>query len=200
MMEVAMPNDPDLNDPRNLWQNQDEEAGGKVTITLNDIRRQAARLERRIYWRNMREYGAGVLVLAAFTVQIWRGHGWQVAPPLLLIAGTIYVLFQLHRRGSARSLPADAGLRASLDFHLRELGRQRDALHTVWLWYLLPFVPGFVAALVVQAAERGITARVIVFGVVLVLLLFGIWGLNEWAARKIDRRMQELREMGVGDE
>jgi hypothetical protein len=200
MREAAMPNDPGLNDPRNLWQNQDEEGGGKVTITLNDIRTRAARLERRIYWRNMREYGAGVLVVAAFTVQLWRGHGWQLAPPLLLIVGTIYVMFQLHRRGGARSLPADAGLRASLDFHLRELGRQRDALHTVWLWYLLPFVPGFVAALFVKAAESGINARLIVSGVVLVLLLFGAWGLNEWTARKIDRRIQELRKMGVGDE
>jgi hypothetical protein len=109
-------------------------------------------------------------------------------------------MFQLHRRGSARALPADAGLRASLDFHLRELERQRDALHTVWLWYLLPFVPGFVAALVVQAAESGITARLIVFGIFLVLLLFGLWGLNEWAARKIDGRIQELRKMGGGDE
>src|SRR5580658_3674321 len=179
MREAAMPIDPDLNDPRNLWQNQDEEGGGKVTITLDEIRRRAARLERRIYWRNMREYGAGVFVLAAFTVQIWRGHGWQLVPPLLLIVGTIYVMFQLHRRGSARSLPADAGLRASLDFHLRELKRQGDALHTVWLWYLLPFVPGFVAALLVQAAKSGINARLIVSGVVLVVLLFGIWGLNE---------------------
>src|SRR5580704_15777983 len=101
-------------------------------------------------------------------------------------------MFQLHRRGSARSLPADAGLRASLDFHLRELKRQGDALHTVWLWYLLPFVPGFVAALLVQAAKSGINARLIVSGVVLVVLLFGIWGLNEWTARKIDRRIQEL--------
>ena len=195
-----MPIDPDANDPRNLWQNQGEEDDAKVTITLNDIRRRAARLERRIHWRNMREYGAGVFVVVAFTVQLWRVHGWQLAPPLLLIVGTIYVMFQLHRRGSARSLPADAGLRASLDSHLQELERQRDALHTVWLWYLLPFVPGFVAALIVKAVESGINARLIVSGVVLVVLLFGTWGLNEWAARKIDRRIQELRSMGVGDE
>jgi len=196
-----MPGDSDANDPRNLWQSQKQEEGEKMTITIDEIRRRAGRLERRIRWRNLREYGAGVVVVAAFTAQLWRLHhlsqlhGWRMVPPLLLIAGTIYVMFQLHRRGAARSLPSDAGLSASLDFHLRELERQRDALLTVWLWYLLPFVPGFVATIVVAGIDRGINAFLIVFSIVLVLLFVGVWRLNEWAARKLDDKIRELREM-----
>jgi hypothetical protein len=195
-----MPSDPDVNDPRNLWQNQEQAEDEKMTITIDEIRRRAGRLERRIRWRNLRECGAGAVVIAFFSVQLWRGHGWRLTPALLLIAGTLYVMFQLHRRGAARSLPADAGLSASLDFHLRELERQRDALQTVWLWYLLPFVPGFLAAFVVTAIDRGINARIIISGVVGVLLLVGIWRLNEWAARKLDLKIQELRGMEIDDE
>jgi len=195
-----MPSDSDANDPRNLWQNQKQEEGEKMTITIDEIRHRAGRLERRIRWRNLREYGAGAIVIAAFTAQLWRLQGWRLVPPLLLIAGTIYVMFQLHRRGASRSLPADAGLSASLDFHLRELERQRDALLTVWLWYLLPFVPGFVATIVVTGIDRGIDARLIGFAVVLVLLFVGVWRLNEWAARKLDRKIQELREMEVNNQ
>jgi len=110
-----------------------------------------------------------------------------------VIAATMYVMFQLYRRGPSRSLPADAGLRASLDFHLRELERQRYALHTVWAWYLLPFVPGFVAAFVVRVVDRGF-ASAIPFGAGFVLIFFGVWTLNQWAARKIGRSIQELKE------
>lgn len=191
-----MPNDPAPDDPRNLWQNQDVE---KVTITLIDLQRRAARWERRIYWRNLREYAAGVVVIAFLVVQLWRDHGWRLAPPLLGIAGSIYVVFQLRRRGAARSLPADADLKASLDFHVHELERQRDALQTVWKWYLLPFVPFFLASMVVGAVDRGLNARLMITGIFLVFVLVGVWGLNRWAARKIASRVQELREMEVKD-
>jgi uncharacterized membrane protein YfcA len=191
-----MANDPDANDPRVLWQNQETE---KVTITLDDVRRKAARMEKRVYWRNVREYAAGAVVIAFFTAALWREHGWRLAPQLLLIAATVYVMFQLHRRGTARSMPADTGLRESLDFHVRELTKQRDALHNIWLWYLLPFIPGFVAAFVVTAVDRGINSRAIIAAVGALLIFAGIWALNEWAARKIDRRIQELRRMKVDD-
>jgi hypothetical protein len=197
MRENAMPSDPNLNDPRSLWQSQEDE---RMTLTLEEVRRRAARLQRRIYWRNLREYVGGVIVIAVFGASLWHFRGWSLAPPLLLIAGMGYVLFQIHRRGSSRSLPADADLKASLDFHIRELERQRDAARTMWSWYLLPLVPGVVAAIVVAAVDRGVTRALIVFGVALLLMFVVLWRLNESGARKLDRRIQELREMEVNDE
>ena len=192
-----MPNEMNPNDPRNLWQGQEVE---RVILTVDEVRRRAARFERRIHRRNVREYVAGALVVAFWTVQLWRAHGWHVAPAVLTIVGTIYVMFQLHRRGSARSLPADAGIRGSIEFHRVELERQRDALHAVWHWYLLPFVPGLAALLVVAGIDRGINTRLIGFGVFFVLTLVGIWALNERAARKLDRKIQELKAMETDHE
>ena len=105
-----MPNDPDLNDPRNLWQNQEEE---RMVITLDDVRSRAARFERRIRRRNLREYVAGVIVIAFWGASPWflPFRGRQLAAALLSIAGTIFVLVQLHRRGAAGSLSIDAGLK-----------------------------------------------------------------------------------------
>jgi hypothetical protein len=195
-----MPNDPDLNDPRNLWQNQEEE---RMIITLDDIRSITARFERRIRRRNLREYAAGAIVIAFWGASPWflPFRGWQLAAPLLFIAGTTFVLFQLHRRGTAGSLPIDAGLRASLDFHIRELERQRNAQRTVWMWYLLPFLPGFVAEFLNLAAiERGINAGPIEFGVIFLAVFVGVWRLNESVARKLDRKIQELRAMETDHE
>ena len=154
---------------------------------------------------------AGAIVIAFWGASFWFWppasaglrdfRGWQLAPALLFIAGTIYVMFQLHRRGAAGSLPIDAGLRASLDFHIRELERQRNAVRTVWMWYLLPFLPGFVAELLVLASiERGINAGLIEFGVIFLAVFVWVWRLNESAARKLDRQIEELRAMETDHE
>jgi hypothetical protein len=185
------------NDPKNLWQAQEVE---KVTITPDEIRFRATRFKRRIWWRNIREYAAGALVLPLFAARLWRAHGWALAPPLLMIAGTICVLFELHRRADSRSLPADAGLRATLDFHLGELERQRDALHSVWKWYLAPFVPGFAATFAAAAVSRGIHTSLIVFVAVLAVVYAVVWRMNESAARKLEREIQKLRGMAASDE
>jgi positive regulator of sigma E activity len=41
----------------------------------------------------------------------------------------------------------EGGFDSCLDFHRRELVRQRDLLRSVWSWYLGPLVPGMVVFL-----------------------------------------------------
>jgi hypothetical protein len=170
-----------------------------VTITLDDVRNKASRFERRIHWRNVREYVAGVVCIVLFTSQLRHLHGWRLSPPLLLIAGGIYVMFQIHRRGSARKVPANVGIMATLEVHRLELERQRDALRSVWRWYMLPFQPGFLAAAAVGAADKGIgfAFRYLV-GLVIVCAL--IWWLNERAARMLDEKIQEVKAMEAGEQ
>ena len=100
-----MPNELNPKDPRNLWQSQERE---NVTISLEEIRLRAARFERRIWWRNFREYAAGVLLIAWFFATLHLWHGLDLLGPVLMLAGVIYIMIQLRRRGTVRSLPADA--------------------------------------------------------------------------------------------
>ena len=193
-----MPNELNPKDARNLWQSQE---GEKVTISLEEIRLRATRLERRIWWRNFREYVAGAVGVIGFSIFGLRVFGgWALFPNVLMIAGMIYVIVQLHRRGSARSLPADADARSSIHFYRLELARQRDALRTVWRWYLLPFIPGVAALVAVVAIKRGVNARLIASIIGVVLVSVGIWALNEWAARKLNRKIEELQSMEGGNE
>src|SRR5580704_16189032 len=108
--ERVMPNEMNPSDPRSLWQGQEVE---KVILTVDEVRSRAARFERRIHRRNVGEYLVGALMIALFTHQLWRTHGWRATPAVLMIVGIIYVMFQLHRRASARPLPADVGIRGS---------------------------------------------------------------------------------------
>jgi hypothetical protein len=192
-----MPNELNPNDPRNLWQSQE---GENVTITLEEIRLRAGRFERRIWWRNFREYAAGVFVIAWFLATLHLLHGWDFLGPVLVIAGVIYIMIQLRRRGTARSLPVDAGAGASIQFYRLELERQRDALRTIWRWYLLPLVPGLAAIFAVAALKRGVNSRLIGSIIVGVLLFVGVWALNQWGARKLNRKIQELHSVEGDDE
>src|SRR4051812_26168128 len=122
MREGAMPND----DWLNVWQNQPVE---NASMPLEEIRRKARQFEITIRNRNRRECIAAVFVLAAFTYYMFR-FPYPVARTGfgLTIAGTLYVVYQLHRRASAESMSQDMGLTSSLSFHRTELVRQRDAL------------------------------------------------------------------------
>ena len=100
-----MPNELNPKDPRNLWQSQERE---NVTSILEEIRLCAARFERRIWWRNFREYAAGVLLIAWFLPTLHLSHGLDLLGPVLLTAGVVYIMIQMRWRGTARSLPADA--------------------------------------------------------------------------------------------
>ena len=72
-----MPNEMHPNDPRNLWQGQEVE---RVILTVDEVRSQAARFERRIHKRNVREYLVGALMIALFAHQLWRTPGWRATP------------------------------------------------------------------------------------------------------------------------
>ncbi|MBP6690538.1 MAG: hypothetical protein KA153_11140, partial [Hyphomonadaceae bacterium] len=101
-------------------------------------------------------------------------------------------------RAATRS-ELDAGAQSWATFHRAELTRQRDALRTVWSWYLAPFVPGmlvflagvsftpenpapFPARLGVFLAGLGIMAGVYAV----------IWWLNAIVAKRLDSEIAAL--------
>jgi hypothetical protein len=200
-----MVNDSIGSDMKHLWQSQPTEP---PNFSPEQLRRKMRSFERRIFWRNVREYAAGALVLAGFGFYEWKltalllriGSG-------LTIAGTIYVMFQLHRRASIRPAPADWGLGTCIDLHRLALERQRDALRTVWSWYLLPFIPGF-AVFSIGANMSRWTAHpgnlghlILSFGIPaggVAAIFWAIWKLNQSAAEKLQAQIDELDELGGG--
>lgn len=179
-------------DVRQLWQTQEVQ---KVTITIDEIQRRAARFERRIRRRNIREYVVAALIITLFAWQAVRQPGWRASPQYLLIAGVLYAMFQLHQRASARSMPAGAALTASLRWHRKELERQSAALRAMWRWYLLPFAPGLAASLIVAALQHRINLVWYICCFVFPAAFIGVWALNRRAAGCLDRRIEELRSI-----
>jgi len=183
-----MPNELLPDDIRNVWQNQPVE---NTPMPLEEIRRQAWRFEKRIARRNLREYVAAAIGIAAYTFYIFKFHSLAIrAGSVLVIAGVLYVVVQLYRRASSGSLPADLGVAASVEFHRRELVRQRDLLRSVWRWYVGPIIPGLVVFTVGLLPHRA--GAQAVGALFLALGSGGIVWFNRRAAIRLDRQIAEL--------
>jgi len=182
-------------DIRKAWQSQRVEG---TRMSIDEIRQKARKYQQKIGWRNLREYIAALVVVVFFSYNLWHnpdtvtGVGFAI-----IIAGMLYMIYQLHHRGSARSLPAEMGSASWLEFHRRELERQRDLVGGVWSWYLGPIIPGWVVLMVGFARTNpghlhhyGLFLAV--FNLVTALVFVGIWKLNQRAARRLQHRIDEL--------
>lgn len=186
-------------DIKTLWKTQNTEG----TVTLANIHDNAAHFERRVRRRNMREYIAAAIAVAVLGLYVWRLPGLLAkAGSALCIAGVLYVVWQLHSRASADASPDDSSAVALVDFHRRMLIRQRDALRTVWRWYLAPLVPGMLVLLTgvyfgaVGATRVMVLSHILTWVLPLFILAFGgVWWLNAGAARRLQRRIDELDEL-----
>lgn len=191
MRNESLPN----RDLQNLWQSQPSEG---IRMSADQIRQRAAKFEKRTYWRNAREYGAAFVVVGFFAFELWRGPDLLAGVGFaLLIAGMLYLVWQLHRRGSSRTPPAEMGLTSGVEFFRRELERQRDMLQHVWRWYLGPLIPGLVVVMVAVARANPHHVRhfgwiAVTYDVLVALSFVFIGWLNGRAAQRLQKRIDEL--------
>ena len=181
-----------MNELKTLWKSQGTEY---PPMPLEEIRLQAGKLRSNVRWRNIREAAAAVVVIGAFGFYVW----WFPDPVMragsvLIILGTLYVMWHLFRRGNSKTLPGEASAASWADYYRGELARQRDMLKGVWKWYLAPLVPGmalFIAGLgrIMPPAATGKLEITIVLGVVVFL---GVGLLNSWGARQLQKKIDAL--------
>jgi hypothetical protein len=177
-----------------IWQNQPVEG---IQMSAEMIRKRAGKFERRVYWRNVREYASSAVAICMFGFFLVRDH--RTLPRIayvLFIAGIVWAVLQLHRKGSVKTMPAALGASPSLAFFRGELERQRDAVKSVLSWYLAPLIPGFLV-LTLDIVRRlpfpaSLGSIALMDGGV-ALLFFVIWRINLRAARCLQRKIDELK-------
>jgi hypothetical protein len=180
---------------KQAWQASVEIAGAPP---LEEVRKGADKFYRRIRRRNAVEYVACVVVVVAFTAYVFvLPHVLQKLGSAMIVLATFYVAWQLHRRASAEP-PEKAGTMPLLAFARAQMLRQRDALRSIFWWYILPFIPGLVVmslgnGLDPELAANGppIWVRWLVFAG-MGAVLAGVWWLNQYGARKLERRIDEI--------
>jgi hypothetical protein len=180
---------------RSLWQSMPTDP---VVITVQDMRKRATLFEGRIRRRNRVEYIACAFVVAVFSWYATFESStilWPIANVLTALAA-IFVAFNLHWRGKAAATPDGGTVSSLVDFHCRELVRQRDALRSIGSWYLLPPLPGLVLwfiALWIENAAKGRPVFGLALAFLLCLAVFAvIWLLNLLGAARLQRMIEDL--------
>jgi hypothetical protein len=192
-----MANEPASVDMKDVWQSQ---AGEPIKMSSAELRQRSQKLNKKVVRRNIREYLAAAVVVVLFGYYFWR------SPDLLLrlgsfltIAGALYYGYQLHARGSARIMPPEMARETCLEFHRKELERQRDLVRTVWSWAILPIVPGVIIFMLGGALGGAIPGHVghtlAIFGIRLAIVFgvfFTVWKLNQRAAKRLQVKIDTL--------
>ena len=178
-------------DLQNLWQNQQSEA---FRISLEQVRARALKLQRTVSFRNLREYLASAVVVIFSSWQaVSLPDPIMRAGSALIIFGVLYVVWHLYRWGSSREVTGNC-----LEFHRRELERQRDLLRSIWRWYLGPMIPGLLVVVIgglrVSHSPRH-TWFTIIYLVLCALFFYGVGLLNQRGARRLQRQIDELDKL-----
>jgi hypothetical protein len=163
-------------------------------MSIETLRASAAYLTSTVRRRNLIEYLAAAYVACRFGWIAGSAHATLVrAGAALVCAAALYVAFQLYQRGSARPIAPDLPADRLAAAYRSELCRQRDALRSVATWYIGPFIPGMALMLAGRVLERhdhGTGA--LPAGAVLVFVGAAVWYANAEAARRLQRRIDEI--------
>ena len=195
----------DFDQIRALWTAQPVEP---FTLSVDQVRKRTGQFQARIHQRNITEYLAALLVIGVFGWMAWLIPVFTVkAGTILIILGAFYVCWKLHKiAGREAGQQADNAARL-LDHYRSELMRQRDALASVWRWYLAPFVPGavlFVAGVTFSPDTgmpflAGLTTFVISMAIMGGVFAGVIW-LNDRAVKQLDAESAELNRAWSADD
>jgi hypothetical protein len=186
-----MPEDKDIID---LWKSQPIQASEPDMQLVID---QAAKFQRQIRFRNLREYLAcGVLVVwnTAYALKPTLPPVMRAASVLLTL-GVITIAVVIRKRAHAAhgGPPLTAPTGETLGWHRSELVRQRDLVHSVPIWYLGPLVPGMATMLIgawLLSPAHGLP--IALTGALCAVVFIGIVLLNRRAARKLDLEIAEV--------
>jgi hypothetical protein len=127
---------------QDLWLSQKKE---QFSMSTDDIRQRASRLHATVSARNMREYVVGAALIVVFgAFAVLAKTDLSRAALFLSAAGVAVTLWQLFRHARSAATSEVYLVTQWIDFYRAELVRQRDALRSVWVWYLGPLIPGLV--------------------------------------------------------
>jgi hypothetical protein len=187
--------EPDI-DPQGLWQSQKKEYD---PMTLADIHQKARKFESKIQRRNAIEFVACGVVIVGFAPALFLQYHWltKVGAAWIMLA-TVFIAWQLHKRASVDA-PAGTG-ETLVEAYRRQLMRQRDAVRSMGTWYLAPMIPGFVllqAGFWLGTPRAGVPiervhTNVLIMLAVWIVLCAGIWLLNQWGAKRLQKKIDEL--------
>ena len=177
-----------------IWQQSLSPAGIDSAHFVQEFSGRMRKFDRKVWWRNFREYAVGALLIAYFS--------WQLSASrmrLLPIAGIAAVGFVMaylwwsHRQTPPLDPAADArSYRAAL---LNRYDRQIRLLSGVKYWYVLPLYSWMLLSIMTTIPAHDAKRRIVAGIIPTAFSLFVIW-LNEiYAVKKLRLKRMQVEEL-----
>lgn len=194
-----MNHEPPSFDPRDLWQSQ---PAPHIVVSAAEMRARAAAFDRRIRHRNRTEYIAAGVTIVMFgwyaTFPEPRTPLWPIAN-IVMAVGMLVAMWNLHRISRATPAPDAASVTSLIEHHRADLVRHQQSARSVWLWYIMPVVPGTLLWFTAQAIGRKSDALLLPFAGVFaatIAVFIAVIVLNLRGAARLQRMIDELDHYG----
>ncbi len=180
-----------------MWQENPLPGPTDVEQMMREIASRAAKFDRRIRWRNLREYAAGMILMIYFF-----GLSFNSTARLIAVAGLVavsWVMFYLWW-SSRQTPPLDpaADLKSYQAALLERYDRQIRLLSKVKYWYVLPLYLWMLLSIFWADRSKAIGTRLWSCLFVTMFAIFVVW-LNEGVAVKKIRSEREKAEELIED-
>jgi hypothetical protein len=181
-----------------MWQSDTYPQPGDLSALTRRLSDSVRQFDRRIFWRNVMEYGAGVIVVIWSAFQIASGERMLFAP-LTSMGAALFILTYIWKQHRAIR-PMDP-LSSANDYRvalLDRLDRQIRLIRGVRYWYVLPCWIFFVTVLVSGILRgRPFFPLLIEFLSATLLAVIVIWLNERYGLRKLlqERRRVEAIQM-----
>jgi hypothetical protein len=176
---------------KDLWNGQ----ASDTTVTLDDVKQRAAKLERQVRRRNLLEWGAAIFVVAFFGLGAWRADTTlELVGNALVVAAALFVSLYLWRNGRIeRSEDPNTDTRSFVEAHAATLRQQARLIAAAPLWYVGPFALGLGVLLIdsFRDADLPLAAWLLSAAIELAILI-GVALINLRGARQLRRRADDL--------
>jgi phosphoglycerol transferase MdoB-like AlkP superfamily enzyme len=189
-------------DFQKTWQSQASSiATINPDILLKEVRHNQRQFRATIFWRDTREVGVAILLTAFFLYQGIRHPDWTfylLAFAALGVSTFIVVDRWIQRKKKPVSSET---LKTCVETSLAEVNHQIWLLQNVFWWYLLPFaiaVEIFICVSTGRKLDGDLRMAIVaaIFALLVILLYWGIYWLNQCAVRKsLEPRRQELESL-----
>ncbi len=150
------------------------------------------RFARGVRWRNRVETGACLTTAAMTAYVVVQTKPWVAPLSWIMFTGFIGIGIYLLLRGSAKALPAGAGIDDLRGLYAQELKRQHRLRSFMWWWWLNPLFAGLFTNFV-MVGTRHLDAIPVGMGLGFIYLLgYAIHHLNLSRGRDVTTRIRVL--------